>query len=91
MLNPCHLHLLMQGILLVTKKTKFNACMFISCLRWTYGPCAAFVFPDTNGFLQFMEIEFFYIEHFFGAFVGQAVLILSGRYGFFNESLWTLF
>lgn len=35
--NPCHIVLLMQGFLLLTKKTSFSAVVFIFSLRWLYG------------------------------------------------------
>lgn len=90
MQNPCHYVCLFSGILLVTKKTKLTAVVFISYLRWLYGPYSALAFPVTNGLDLPFEVEFFWIEHYLAAFIGPLALIIFGRYGFFNESFWTL-
>jgi TMEM164 family len=85
MLNPCHWVMLMQSYLLTTKKTKLGGLIFISYMRWIFGPLCAMIFPDIVGFVQPYELEFFYVEHYLAACIGPLVLILSGRYGFFKD------
>ncbi|CAD8043136.1 unnamed protein product [Paramecium primaurelia] len=82
--NPCHIVLLMQGYVLLTKKHKFSAIVFICQLRWLYGVFAALKFPVITGLELPLEVEFFWIEHLLGAFAGPLVLTLSGRFFFFE-------
>ncbi|KAL4492477.1 hypothetical protein ABPG72_005612 [Tetrahymena utriculariae] len=88
--NPCHYVLLFSGILLTTEKTKVKAVIFVSYIRWLYGPITALVFPVTNGMVLPWEEEFFWIEHYLAAFIGPLCLTLCGRYGFFKMSFWDL-
>ena len=79
-INPCHLLILMQSFLLLTKKTKFTSLVFISCQRWVFGAWLAVVFPDHGGYTSF-EVGLFYVEHYIVAFLGVQTLIIFGRYG----------
>ncbi|KRX06661.1 hypothetical protein PPERSA_13140 [Pseudocohnilembus persalinus] len=86
MLNPCHMCVLQQAILLTTKKTKFTAGLYIQYMRWMFGPFCAIVFPVLNCYDQPFEVEMFYIEHYL-AIIGPFLLIGFGRYGFFKKSI----
>lgn len=63
--------------------------IFISYMRWLYGPISAIVFPVTSGMVLPYEEEFFWIEHYLAAFIGPLSLMIFGRYGFFKESFST--
>lgn len=89
--NPCHYVLLFSGILLTTEKTKTKAVIFISYMRWLFGPISALVFPVTTGMVLPWEEEFFWIEHYLAAFVGPLSLMLFGRYGFLKMSFGDFF
>ena len=80
--NPCHVILLFSGILLVTEKTKTKAIIFVSYLRWLFGPYSALALPALEGLDLPFEVFFFWIEHYLAAFVGPLTLMLFGRYGF---------
>jgi len=88
--NPCHFVLLFSGILLLTEKTKAKAVLFISYLRWLFGPYSALALPVIVGMNLPYEVAFFWIEHYLAAFVGPLALMLFGRYGFFKQSFKTL-
>jgi len=80
--NPCHVILLFSGILLVTEKTKTKAIIFVSYLRWLFGPVSALALPALGGMDLPFEVLFFWIEHYLAAFIGPLALMLFGRYGF---------
>ena len=85
MLNPCHFVILMQGYLLTTEKTKISGAIFITYLRWLFGPWFALIFPDLDSYQLPFELSFFYIEHYLAGFIGPAAVMLGGRYGYFRS------
>jgi uncharacterized membrane protein YwaF len=78
----------MQSYLLLNKKSKFTGYLFVTYVRWLFGPIMALIFPDTVGLKLPFEKQFFYIEHYLAAFFGPLALLLSGRYGFFEGESW---
>jgi len=44
MLNPCHIVVAIQIYLFLSPKTKFSSFVFISYMRWLYGPYSVYIF-----------------------------------------------
>ena len=48
MLNPCHVVVAIQIYLFLSPKTKFSSFVFISYMRWLYGPYSVNIFLFIN-------------------------------------------
>ena len=90
--NPCHIVILMQGFVLLTKKSKFTTFVFICSLRWLYGVflvwfiiTKALRYPVLCGLNLPFEVELYWIEHILGALIGPLTLTLSGRFILFDS------
>jgi len=49
MLNPCHIAILIQIYLLLTKNTKTNIIIYSAWSGWLFGPYMATLIPHLNG------------------------------------------
>lgn len=87
MLNLCHQTLFLEAYLLLLPKTRKSGLVFICYMTWLCGSYMAVFFPNTTGLNMPYEIELFWLEHILIC-IGPMLLIYSGRYGFYKESLW---
>lgn len=63
MLQPCHIHLLVETILLFTKPTTQSARFVQAHSIFMLGAVMAMVLPDTDELIQPFEFEFYWVEH----------------------------
>lgn len=83
MLNPCHINILIQIYLLLTKNTLKNRMLHTAWTGWLFGPYMATFIPHLNGIDDF-EILLYFYEHI--AIIPLGFLVLAKRYGFMKPT-----
>lgn len=78
MLSPCHMLVLMQIYLLLSKNTARNKCVYIATLSWVFGAILAIIFPSRGDISYIGETYVFWAEHLSIAFL--CPFVLSIRY-----------
>lgn len=75
-LQPCHIILALQAFILMSPPRKLPLVLSLLHLPWMAGCLAAMVVPDTQGLLQFFEVEIYWIEHILVAITTPLYLML---------------
>ena len=84
-LSHCHLCALMQGYLLISKPSQFNAKVYASAMVWSSGAYlifrfSALVYPEP-GLITFPgELELFWFQHIMTGLVAPLVLAYTARH-----------
>lgn len=84
--NPCHVVNITQGILLLSKNTKFYRILYTLMMNNIFCPYIinyprwiAIIFPITDGLDAPLEVELFWIEHYMAAIINPVIITVAGR------------
>eukprot|EP00045_Choanoeca_perplexa_P017366 m.250962 g.250962 ORF g.250962 m.250962 type:complete len:281 (-) comp17516_c1_seq68:3242-4084(-) len=85
MLQPCHLHLLLEAVWLFSKPTTQTTRYVQGHMIFMMGAIMAMALPDTDLLTKPLEVEFYWVEHIMIAFVTPLRLLYvhnDGTFGF---------
>jgi len=87
LLNPCHVVLLIEAYILLTKKTEKHNVIYANLVSLIFSPWCGIIFATYGGLNAPYEIEMYWFEHILSALINPLILIIGGRYRdrqFFN-------
>jgi len=80
LLNPCHVVLLIQAYLLLTKKSETKNVIFANLVSLIFSPWCGILFAVDIGLDGPYEVEMYWFEHFLSALINPLILIIGRRY-----------
>jgi hypothetical protein len=80
LLNPCHVVLLIQAYLLMTKKTEKHNVVYALLVSLIFSPWCGIIFAQYGELQGLYEVEMYWFEHFLSALINPLILIIGGRY-----------
>jgi len=80
LLNPCHVVLLIEAYILLTKKTEKHNVIYANLVSLIFSPWCGIIFAQYGGMSGPYEVEMYWIEHFLSALINPLILIIGGRY-----------
>jgi hypothetical protein len=87
MLNPCHVVLLIEAYIMMTKKTEKHNVVYALLVSLIFSPWCGIIFAQYGGLDGLYEVEMYWFEHILSALINPLILIIGGRYKsrqFFN-------
>jgi len=80
LLNPCHVMMIVQSYLLLTKKDASNNTLYANFISNLFSPWCGIVFSVNVGLDLPYEAEMYWVEHFMGALINPLALVFGERY-----------